>query len=78
MNVRFPEEGRILTGVVKSFDPEKGFGFLYDSDKNQYFVHYRDINSSGFRNLARGQHVKFVGKEGDKGLFAEEVTVVNS
>jgi len=75
--LNFPEEGKILTGVVKKFFELKGYGFVLDSDNNEYFVHYKEIQCSGYRNLARGQHVKFVGKSGPKGLFAEKVELVN-
>jgi CspA family cold shock protein len=72
----FPEEGRVLTGVVKKFEDKKGFGFLYDSDNNEYFVHFSEIEGKGFKSLGSGQHVKFIGKEGPRGLFAEEVRVI--
>ena len=73
----YPEEGKILTGVVKKFFEKKGFGFVLDSDSNEYFTHYKNIVGSGFRNLAKGQHVKFVGKEGPNGLYAENVELIN-
>lgn len=72
-----PQEGRVMTGVVKKFLEDKGFGFILDSDNNEYFVHFAVIQSKGFKNLARGQHVKFVGKEGPKGLFAEDVKIIS-
>lgn len=71
----FPEEGKILTGVVKSF--KTSYGFLLDSSNNEYFVHYSDIKgNSWIKNLARGQHVKFVGRNGPKGLYATDVELV--
>ena len=76
-NLEFPEEGKVLTGVVKRFFEKKGYGFVLDSNNNEYFVHYSNIKSSGFKNLAKGQHVTFIGKKGQKGLFAEEVQLIN-
>jgi len=73
----YPPEGKVLTGVVKLFFEDRGFGFIWDSDSNEYFAHYKNIVGSGFRNLARGQHVKFVGKEGPNGLFAENIEIIN-
>ena len=73
---QFPPEGKVLTGIVKRFYEQKGYGFLLDSSNNEYFCHYRTIASSGFKNLARGQHVKFIGKEGPKGLYAEDVKIL--
>jgi len=68
----------VKTGVVKSFGEydRTGFGHLLDSNNHEYFVHYSDIVGSGFKNLARGQHVKFHAYEGPKGLFAKEVRVI--
>ena len=68
----------IKTGVVKRFGDYKrpGYGHLWDSENREYFVHYTDIEGSGFRNLARGQHVKFRAYEGSKGLYAKEVAVI--
>ena len=68
----------IKTGVVKTFDEydRPGFGHLLDSNNCEYFVHYTDIKGGGYRNLARGQHVKFHAYEGDKGLYAKEVSVI--
>lgn len=66
-------------GIVKRFGDysKPGYGHIYDSDNNEYFVHYRDIVGTGFRNLARGQHVVFKAYEGPTGLYATEVKVVN-
>jgi len=66
-------------GIVKRFGDyaKPGYGHIYDAENNEYFVHYRDIVGSGFRNLARGQHVVFKAFEGPTGLYATEVKVVN-
>jgi len=63
-------------GVVKLFYEREGYGFLYDMDKNEHFVHYSTIKAPGFANLAKGQHVKFDAYEGKKGLYARNVTLV--
>eukprot|EP00933_Yihiella_yeosuensis_P077756 TRINITY_DN885_c0_g1_i3.p1 TRINITY_DN885_c0_g1~~TRINITY_DN885_c0_g1_i3.p1 ORF type:complete len:119 (+),score=31.26 TRINITY_DN885_c0_g1_i3:124-480(+) len=47
------------TGVVKWFNPEKGFGFI-DCEGQDYFVHYTAIESQGgFKSLADGEDVEF-------------------
>jgi len=38
------------------------------------FVHYSEIQGSGFRNLEEGERVEFVVNQGPKGLQAAEVT----
>ena len=69
----------VKTGVVKSFGEyagKPGIGHIFDSNNNEYFVHFSQIAGSGFKNLARGQHVKFHAYEGPKGLYAEEIRVI--
>lgn len=71
-------------GVVKSFGEYErpGYGHISELDIkdkgecNEYFVHYTNIKGSGFKNLAKGQHVKFKGYQGPKGLYATDVVVV--
>ncbi|MHC4957422.1 MAG: cold-shock protein [Planctomycetota bacterium] len=68
----------MATGNVKWFDNRKGWGFITHSDGQDVFVHYRNIESEGFRKLKDGQPVEFEVVEGDKGLFAENVRPVDS
>mmetsp|Transcript_47059 Transcript_47059/g.102410 ORF Transcript_47059/g.102410 Transcript_47059/m.102410 type:complete len:116 (+) Transcript_47059:82-429(+) len=46
------------SGTVKFFNAEKGFGFI-ESEGQDYFIHYTNIESSGFRSLADGEEVEF-------------------
>lgn len=65
------------TGVVKWFSDPKGFGFVQrDSTGEDVFVHFRSIQSEGYRTLKEGQRVEFVVTSSDKGLQAEEVIVL--
>jgi CspA family cold shock protein len=63
-------------GVVKWFDTAKGYGFIQTNDGADVFVHYKNILGDGYRSLKQGQQVKFIVKNGPKGLQAEEVTKV--
>jgi cold shock protein len=63
-------------GTVKWFNESKGFGFISRQAGPDVFVHFRAINGSGFRTLQEGQNVSFNVVEGQKGLQAEDVTVV--
>eukprot|EP00747_Dinoflagellata_sp_TGD_P168050 gnl/TRDRNA2_/TRDRNA2_193608_c0_seq1.p2 gnl/TRDRNA2_/TRDRNA2_193608_c0~~gnl/TRDRNA2_/TRDRNA2_193608_c0_seq1.p2 ORF type:complete len:122 (+),score=28.17 gnl/TRDRNA2_/TRDRNA2_193608_c0_seq1:130-495(+) len=47
-------------GVVKFFNPERGFGFI-SSDDQDFFVHYTGIEADGpgFRSLADEEEVEF-------------------
>ncbi len=48
------------TGVVEWFSDAKGFGFIKPDDEGEgCFVHYSEIQSSGFQNLTEGARVEF-------------------
>jgi CspA family cold shock protein len=63
-------------GTVKWFNAEKGFGFIQQENGPDVFVHFRNINSSGFKSLDEGQKVQFNVTQGQKGPQAEEVTLI--
>lgn len=61
-------------GTVKWFNAEKGFGFITVADGGQdVFVHYSNIEMTGFRVLEEGQIVEFTVGTGQKGPQAEAV-----
>lgn len=66
-----------LTGVVKWFNSQKGFGFIAANGKD-YFVHFRAIKSDGYKELKEKQTVTFTPKKGDKGMCAEDVVVTGN
>jgi CspA family cold shock protein len=64
-----------LTGTVKWFNDDKGFGFITrDDGEKDVFVHHSAIQSDGFRSLAEGERVEFEVVQGQKGPAAERVT----
>ena len=64
-------------GTVKWFNGEKGYGFIsVDGVGADVFVHYSEINGSGFRTLDEGQRVEFEIGQGQKGPQAQGVTVI--
>ncbi|GAA3035709.1 cold-shock protein [Microbacterium dextranolyticum] len=63
-------------GTVKWFNAEKGFGFITVDGGDDVFVHYSNIDMSGFRVLEEGQAVEFTVGAGQKGPQAEAVRVV--
>ena len=65
------------TGVVKWFNENKGFGFItQDNGGDNAFVHYRAIESKGFKILTEGQKVSFEVEQGQKGPQAKNVTII--
>ena len=61
-------------GTVKWFNSEKGFGFIAPADGgNDVFVHYSEIQGSGFKTLEENQPVEFEISEGQKGPQALNV-----
>ena len=66
-----------VSGVVKWFNEQKGFGFIQQKNGADIFVHFRAINGSGYRTLTEGQEVTFDVKETEKGPQANNVTVVS-
>ncbi len=63
-------------GTVKWFNSEKGFGFITQDDGPDVFAHFSAIQSDGYRELKENQRVEFDVKQGDKGLQAENITVL--
>jgi CspA family cold shock protein len=65
------------TGTVKFFNAEKGFGFISRTDGEDVFVHYSNIEGSGYRSLSEGQKVEFDVAPGRKGEEAQNVRVLS-
>ena len=62
-----------MTGKVKWFNAEKGYGFIEREDGVDVFVHFSAIQSEGFKTLEEGQSVEFDVVEGNRGEQAANV-----
>ena len=63
-----------MTGSVKWFNDDKGFGFITPADGSKdVFVHFSAIQSDSFKTLFEGQNVTFNIEDGAKGPSASNV-----
>ena len=65
-----------ITGTVKWFSAEKGYGFIAQEGGPDVFVHFSAIDGDGYRSLDEGETVEFTITEGQKGKQASKVVRV--
>lgn len=63
-----------VEGVVKWFDPRKGFGFIVGPEGQDIFAHFSVIQGEGFKMLKDGSTVSYDAVKTDKGWKATRVT----
>jgi CspA family cold shock protein len=61
---------------VKFFNAEKGYGFISREDGDDVFVHFSNIQATGYKTLDEGQAVEFDIGPGRKGEEAQNVRVI--
>lgn len=64
-------------GTVKWFNNDKGFGFIEREKGGDVFVHFKAIAAEGYKSLSEGQRVEFTVTQGQKGLQAEDVKIID-
>jgi CspA family cold shock protein len=62
-----------MTGKVKWFNSEKGYGFITTENGEDLFVHYSQILKDGFKTLEENEAVTFDVVDGQKGPQAANV-----
>ena len=67
---------QVATGTVKWCNNETGYGFIAREGGDDVFVHFSNIQSSGYRTLEEGQRVEFDVAPGRKGEEAQNVRIV--
>ena len=65
--------GERVTGTVKWFNDDKGFGFVEHEGGQDVFVHHSAIQMEDFKTLKEGQKVSREVTDGQKGPQAENV-----
>lgn len=65
-----------MTGTVKWFNSEKGYGFITGEDGKDLFAHFSQIKSEGYKSLQEGQKVSFDVGQGQRGPQAENITPI--
>jgi CspA family cold shock protein len=59
------QEAERLSGTVKWYDSEKGFGFIETPGSEDVFLHWSGIAGDGFKSVGDGEAVEFI-KEFDE------------
>ena len=62
-----------MTGKVKWFNAEKGYGFITTDEGQDIFAHYSQIQKDGFKTLDENERVSFEVVDGDKGPQASNI-----
>ncbi len=65
-----------MTGTVKWFNAEKGFGFITSENGEDVFAHFSQIQKDGFKSLEEGEAVSFDVVNGQKGPQAENIVTL--
>lgn len=66
-------------GVIKFFNPDKGYGFIGREGKADVFAHFTDFdNIAGTEDIQQGQNVSFVVRQGRDGRDrAYQITILD-
>ena len=65
-----------MTGKVKWFNSEKGYGFITSDEGVDVFAHFSQIQKDGFKSLEEGEAVSFEIVDGPKGPQANNIEVL--
>ena len=66
-----------MTGVVKFFNAERGYGFIKPDDGGRdVFVHITAVERAGLKNLIEGQRITFEVEPDKKGKGPKAVDLV--
>ena len=63
----------LMTGKVKMFNKEKGYGFITIEGDKDVFFHYSELVMEGFKTIDEGAEVEFEMVETERGLQAKQI-----
>lgn len=67
-------KGRTMTGKVKMFNKDKGYGFITVDDTNEeVFFHYSALVMEGYKTIEKDARVEFDLEKTDRGDRANNV-----
>lgn len=65
------------TGTVNRFNKIKGYGFITpDNGGSEVFVHFSQVQMSGYKALQEGQRISYELEKSDRGEFATKVQII--
>jgi CspA family cold shock protein len=64
---------KVMVGIVKWFNAEKGFGFIAVDGGDDVFVHFSALKMDGYKKLDEGEKVSFDIERGQRGNMAINV-----
>lgn len=67
----------IQKGIVRWYNPSKGFGFIRRETGEDIFAHHSRMNKYSAGHLKEGHKVEFYIIEGEKGLLADRIKVIS-
>lgn len=65
-----------MTGKIKMFNQEKGFGFIKLEDGKDVFFHYSQLVMEGYKTIEADANVEFELVETERGLQARNVVKI--
>lgn len=68
----------MANGIVKWFNPDKGYGFIEPEDGNgaDIFLHGSVLRRAGLETIAEGTKVTFETEQGTKGVKAKRIALI--
>jgi len=67
-----------MTGFIKTYLPNKGYGFIKGDDNKDYFFHKSNIKKEDINKICENALVEFEEKATPKGYNAINISIKNT